>query len=209
MLFENFARWTIRLRWMVLVVAFGSVSIAPAGAKANPCLEWAVERDGVALTVQRAKGETLWQGETLAEITYWDATGAERPQPLTAGKGWTIESQSLATGCALTCRHAKLGFALRIVFAVSGDVLTVSVPAGAISETGNARLKTLRLLPRFRRGATKATRDTWSSPSSRAPCAGFATNAGRAVGEGLSEHLPTARCRCSAWFAAAAAWPAS
>ena len=81
--------------------------------------------------------------------SYWDATGAERSQPLVSANGWTIERQSLATGCQLACRQNELGFALRLIFAVSGDALTVSVPADAISENGAARLKMLRLLPRF------------------------------------------------------------
>ena len=149
MLFENLTRWTMPLRLVVSVIAFGSASIVPAWAQADSSLEWTVETDGAAMTVQRAKGEMLWRGETLAEITYWDESGAEHPQPVTAGKGWTIESQSLATGRALTYRHETLGFTLRFVFAVNGDVLTVSVPAESISESGNARLKTLRLFPRF------------------------------------------------------------
>ena len=151
----HFASWATRLKWMAFAVAFGSASLG--WAEDEQCLEWRVEADSGTLAVQRAKDNTVWQGEMLAEISYWDATGAERSQPLVSATGWTIERQSLAAGCQLACRQNELGFALRLDFAASGDVLTVSVPAVAISESGDARLKTLRLLPRF--GAARENDD--------------------------------------------------
>ncbi len=139
----------MRREWTALVAVFALVSMAWAGAPAETCLQWDVETDGAALTLQRAKGETAWHSGSLAEITYWDATGAEHSQAVTAAKGWTIEHRSVDTGRHLVLRQNELGLALRMEFVARGDVLTVSVPSAAISETGDARLKTLRLLPRF------------------------------------------------------------
>ncbi|HUT94686.1 MAG TPA: DUF5696 domain-containing protein [Thermoguttaceae bacterium] len=146
---RHFAGWATRLKWTALAVAFASASFRPASAEDEPCLKWDVQADAGRLTVEREKSATAWQGETLAEITYWDATGAEHSLRLGPAGGWTIERRPLATGCEVACRQAELGFDLRLDFTAKGDVLTASAPADAISESGDARLKTLRLLPRF------------------------------------------------------------
>ena len=112
-------------------------------------LEWEIATDSGRVTVQRAKGETVWRGETLAEITYWDAAGSEHRQTLIPDAGWTIERNATELGSRLICRQAKLGLSLVLSFSVKNDTLTVSVTAAGVTEAGGARLKTLRLLPRF------------------------------------------------------------
>ncbi len=126
-----------------------SGSFGTASAEDEGSLAWRVETDAGRLVVHRTNDPTTWQGEALAEITYWDSTGAQHSQSLTPASGWSIERQTVDRGCQLTCRQAESGFGLRIIVTEKGDVLTVSVPAAAISEGGEARLKTLRLLPRF------------------------------------------------------------
>jgi len=145
----RFTSWAVRSGRVALVVVIASVLFGPARAEDESCLQWRVGAESGRLTVRRAKSNTVWQGDTLAEIAYWDATGAVRSQPLSPAAGWTVKHQPLAAGCRLVCRQAELGFDLRVVFAASDDVLTVSVPADTVSENGDARLKTLRLLPRF------------------------------------------------------------
>lgn len=115
----------------------------------HPRLEWNVQADTGRLSVRRAKDETVWGGEMLAEVGYWDAAGAERSQPLNAANGWKLERRPAEHGCRLMGRQETLGFSIPLDFSAAGDALTVSVPAGEVVESGPARLKSLRLLPRF------------------------------------------------------------
>lgn len=117
-------------------------------AVARADVSWQLEAATGQFTVNPGSTAVTWQGERLAEIAYWDAAGAERTQALTPGD-WTIERLPGDQRVRCVCRQTKLGFALAIMFTTANDVLTVSVPAGEIRETGPARLKTLRLLPRF------------------------------------------------------------
>jgi hypothetical protein len=112
-------------------------------------LIWQIDAQTERLTVRRFEDGPEWQGDRLAEVTYWDAAGAERSQPLTRDAGWTIDCQAAANASQMVCRQGELGFSLRLSFSAAGDVLTVNVPAEDVAETGAARLKTLRLLPRF------------------------------------------------------------
>ena len=122
---------------------------AARGAETGGGLKWAVDAQTGRLTARRAEGGPQWQGDRLAEITYWDAAGADGRQAVTPNAGWTIERQRAANACRVVCRQRELGFSLRLSFTAAGDVLTASVPAAGVAETGPARLKTLRLLPRF------------------------------------------------------------
>ena len=112
-------------------------------------LKWQVETQTGEITVHRADGGPQWHGSHLAEITYWDAGGAEQHQAVRPQTGWTIQRQPIANGCQLVCRQDALQFSLSVRFSVQGDVLTADVPAAEVAEAGPARLKTLRLLPRF------------------------------------------------------------
>lgn len=128
---------------VVLVVS------GPAHARATACLRWDVSAESGRLEVGRADGDVPWQGAAPAEIASWDADGAERRQTLTSETGWTFERRPASGGWRVVCRQAELGFGVQLDLAASDDVLTVRVPGAAISETGAARLKWLRLLPRF------------------------------------------------------------
>lgn len=121
---------------------------ASAWAEEGSCLKWEVDATG-RLTVHRAEDPQAWQGERLADITYWDAAGAERSQPVTTSAGWTIDRQASGQTWRLACRQGELGLAFELTLRGKGDVLTASVPAAIVKETGKTRLKTLRLLPRF------------------------------------------------------------
>jgi len=118
-------------------------------ADRDSTLQWQVDPQSGVLRVRRTGANREWLAERLGEIAYWDQTAAQHASPLTAAAGWTFDRQPAAVGCQMTCRHAALGFSLRVDFAVDGDVLSVSVPASGIAESGPARLKSLRLLPRF------------------------------------------------------------
>lgn len=122
---------------------------APAGTADSGYLKWQVDARTGSLAARRAEDSLDWRGDRLAEVTYWDAAGVERSQPLTRDAGWTIECQATDRTAQVICRQGELGFSLRVSLSVAGDVLTVNVSAADIAETGSARLKTLRLLPRF------------------------------------------------------------
>ncbi|MEN6495579.1 MAG: DUF5696 domain-containing protein [Thermoguttaceae bacterium] len=111
-------------------------------------LKWDVDASGK-LTVSRSNDAMVWQGERLADITYWDAAGKERSQSVTPDAGWTIDREATDQGSRLTCRQKDLGFVVTLTLSGKGDVLTISTPAAGVAETGEARLKTFRLLPRF------------------------------------------------------------
>lgn len=143
------ADWAARMKWIALALAVGLGASGSARAETGTCLEWDVPTDTGRLSVRRAQGESVWRGETLAEIVYWDATGAEHSEPLNAASGWQMERRPAEHGCRLVCRQETLGFSITLDFAAADDVLTVGVPAGDVVESGPARLKTLRLLPRF------------------------------------------------------------
>lgn len=120
-----------------------------AHAADQASLKWRFNSQTTELTVRRADADLAWQGDRLAEIAYWDAAGAAKWQPVAPNTGWTFESETVDKTCWVVCRQSELGFSLKINFTAAGDMLTAAVPAAEISETGTARLKTLRLLPRF------------------------------------------------------------
>ncbi len=105
------------------------------------------------LTVRRS-GDTLnWLCDTLAIVSWWDAKGKEYSQAVAPGNGWIFKRKSIDQGYSLSCRHPRLGFSFPVIFILEKDVLTVSVPSSGILETGESRIRSLRLLPRF--GASK------------------------------------------------------
>ena len=133
-----------------LLVLFAS-SLA-ARAEDGVLLNWKLDDTAGHLTVRRAGTDLEWKGDRFAEITYWDEAGEEHSQEVVAQEGWTIEFQLADDKCEVVCRHSELGFSFRMGCSVESDVLTVRVPAATILETGTARLKVLRLLPRFGAG---------------------------------------------------------
>lgn len=135
--------------WAVAVVMVAMVSPTLARADGGGRLTWSLDAQTKSLTASLQGNAIQWQGERLAEITYWDAVGAERSEPVAPGASWTIKQEPIAAGCRLDCRQERLGLTIRLEFTAAGDVLTARVPAAGIKETGPARLKTLRLLPRF------------------------------------------------------------
>jgi len=112
-------------------------------------LKWEVDAAAGRLAVQRAEDKFEWHGEALAEVSYWDDTGRERSQAVTPANGWKLERKQTGGGWRLACRHEALGFSMALDFTAVDDVLTVGVRAADMAESGAARLKTLRLLPRF------------------------------------------------------------
>lgn len=148
-LLHHVVRWVGALRWLAVTIGIGAASVGPAWGGQGSDLRWDVKAETGQLAVQRAKDDTIWQGESLATIGYWDAAGAARSQAVSPGEGWTIERKPTERGWRLTCRQAELGISLGLSLTAKGDVLTVSLPADEVNETGKARLKTLRLLPRF------------------------------------------------------------
>lgn len=119
--------------------------------KHNPNIQLKL-KDGV-ITVSPGNGALSWKGDTIAIINWWDAQGKEQSQAVTIGNGWKTEQQSVDNGYKLMCNHPLSGFSFQIDLTVKGDVLTVSVPLTGIMEKGEARLKSIRLLPGF--GAAK------------------------------------------------------
>ncbi|MBI5685424.1 MAG: hypothetical protein HZC54_10105 [Verrucomicrobia bacterium] len=125
-----------------------TVALPARGAPGSE-LKWTADAETGRLTAQRAEEKMEWRGEALAEVGYWDAAGKERLKTLTPGDGWKMERRATDSGCRLVCRQDELGFSIALEFAAKDDVLSVVARAADVGETGVARLKTLRLLPRF------------------------------------------------------------
>ncbi len=101
------------------------------------------------LSVSRS-GDTLdWKGDTLAVITWWNADSTEFSQAVSKSTGWDIKRKSMEGGYRLTCLNSELGFSFPLEMTKNEDVLTVSIPSSEVRESGSARLKKFRLLPRF------------------------------------------------------------
>lgn len=120
---------------------------ASAGDAAT--LSWRLDAQLGRLMVTRAEAASPWQGDLLAQVTWWDGVGKEQRQAVSPASGWTIEFPPGENPSEAVCRSSDLGMTIRLTFSATGDVLTVAVPAGGMEETGAAILKTLRLLPRF------------------------------------------------------------
>jgi len=116
-----------------------------AQAADGTCLKWALDSQTGRLTAQRVEDKTEWRGEALAEVGYWDGDNKERTKLLTPGEGWKFERRANQ----IVCLQDDLGFSLALNLTAAGDVLTVGACAADVKESGAARLKTLRLLPRF------------------------------------------------------------
>lgn len=146
------------LRGFILVlagissIAFGSVDAVSASSQQgepSAAVTWKVDVPDGRLTVRRTGSSLPWHCSRLVEITFWDADGAEQRQTVTPEAGWAIESQTSADAREVICRQRDLGISLRLSFTTGDDVLTVRVPVAGVEETRAAKLKTLRLLPRF------------------------------------------------------------
>ena len=124
------------------------VLLATALAATEP-LGWSVDSATGKLSVHRVHSSVEWCGDRLGEIAYWDAAGSNRLVALTPADGWTMERHASVNGCRILCRHDKLGFVIPLNFDARGDVLKLVVRATDVKENKDARLKSLRLLPRF------------------------------------------------------------
>lgn len=143
-------RWTVLSVLLPIIAAvIVAVSGGSSSAEGTGGLKWSIDLPAGRLTVSPTSSDSPWQGATLAQITWWDGAGAEHSRALDAASGWTIEQEPLAQGHRLNCRQTELGFAILLDFTVADGVLTVTVPAAGITESGAARLRSLRLLPRF------------------------------------------------------------
>ena len=139
-------------RMITLVTAAATLAMAgtlPAQGADGKGLKWTVNAETGRLTVSRAEDKTEWRGEWPAVVTYWDAAGKEHSQAITPKEGWKMERKQTEHGCQLVCRQEALGFSVPLDFSAAGDVLTVAVRSADVTESGAARLKTLRLLRRF------------------------------------------------------------
>ena len=132
---------------MLLIVMAGlPVTVQAVG---DDTLEWTCDEQTTQLSVRRGGADLPWKSGRLAEVTYWDDSGTQKRQEVADDTGWTIEFKSDGDTRQALCRQNELGLSFQMEFSVRGDVLTVEVPAAEIAETGAARLRTLRLLPRF------------------------------------------------------------
>lgn len=145
--------WVVGRLLATLTVLAATLPTTAQSQPAGEVLNWQVDTQAGQIGVCRSDGGPQWQGSHLATIKYWDADGVERYQTVSPKTGWTIEREPLDDGCKLTCRQGALRFSFPVRISVRGDVLTINIPAADVAETGQARLKSLRLLPRF--GAAK------------------------------------------------------
>ena len=133
---------------VVAVLLFMAATLPACRADANN-LHWSVDAETGRLAVRRAEEKMEWRGETSAEIGYWGADGKPSSKAITPNEGWKIERQPTERGCRLACRQETLGFSITLDFSAAGDVLTVGARSTKMTESGAARLKSLRLLPLF------------------------------------------------------------
>ncbi|MBI5397543.1 MAG: hypothetical protein HZA91_19780 [Verrucomicrobia bacterium] len=132
-----------------LAAALFMAMMLPAWCAGGSVLKWTVDAATSRLTAHRAEETLEWRGEALAEVGYWDGDGKERSKMLTPADGWKMQRQPTERGCRLVCQQEALGLSLALDFAAAGDVLTVGARAADVAESGAARWKTLRLLPRI------------------------------------------------------------
>jgi hypothetical protein len=101
------------------------------------------------LTVHREESKLDWKGDTIVIVSWWDAKGVEQSQTVTSGNNWLAEYKSTGFNYSVKYSHKQLGFSFQILFFVHDDILLVNIPSSGITEVGEARLKSLRLLPYF------------------------------------------------------------
>ncbi len=100
------------------------------------------------------RGDTMqWQADTIAVVSWWDKQGKEHTQAVSEINGWSLEQQPIEKGYSLNYNHEQLGFSFNIELVTNDSIFIASIPSSGIKETGDARLKSIRLLPSF--GAAK------------------------------------------------------
>ncbi len=101
------------------------------------------------LTVCREGDSIDWQADTLAVLKFWDEDNKEQQQVVSRKNGWKLENTAAGQGYNISCSQAQSGISFIVRFTKKDDILTVNIPSSEIKETGKARIKSLRLLPRF------------------------------------------------------------
>jgi len=101
------------------------------------------------LAVCRDGDSIHWQANTLADLTFWDEEGKEQHQAVSNENGWKLENAKVGQGNNLSCSQAQSGISFIVRFTKKDDILTVNIPSSEMKESEKARLKSLRLLPRF------------------------------------------------------------
>lgn len=96
------------------------------------------------------RGDAMqWQADTIAVVSWWDKQGDEHTQAVSEINGWSLEQQPIEKGYSLKCNHEQSGFSFNIELVTNDSILFTSIPSSGIKETGDARLKSIRLLPHF------------------------------------------------------------
>lgn len=138
-----------RIPWIVVFGLCAGTGVRAQGGESS-ALRWSVAPESGGLTVTTPGAPVDWRSAVPAEIRYWDGGGKELAEELKPDRGWKIERlASPAGGWRLQCRKDALGIALVLNFDAQDDGLVVRVPAAELTESGPARLKSLRLLPQF------------------------------------------------------------
>jgi hypothetical protein len=107
------------------------------------------EQEDFLLTVNCERSKSDWKGDIIAVVSWWDVKGEEQSQAVTSGNNWSAELESTGLNYSILCNQKHLGFSFQIIFIVHDNILEVNIPSSGITEVGEARLKSIRLLPRF------------------------------------------------------------
>jgi hypothetical protein len=94
-----------------------------------------------------------WQADTIAVVSWWDKQGDVHKLAVSEINGWSIEQQPIEKGYSLNCSHKQSGFSLIIELVTNDSIFTANITSPGIKETGENRMKSIRLLPEF--GAAK------------------------------------------------------
>jgi len=90
-----------------------------------------------------------WDTDTLAILTWYDAQGKEQSQAVSGTGGWKIKQQTAEKGYILECSQPRVGLTFQIRLKTEGTILFADIPSSGIQETGESRMKSIRLLPGF------------------------------------------------------------
>ncbi len=104
---------------------------------------------GELLSVTRGGDTLTWNCDTLAVAGWWDEKGKKHTAPVSSGSGWIIKKGREGSGYRMECSQPQLGFSFTLLIIPKGDILEVRIPEESFLESGSARFRTLRLLPRF------------------------------------------------------------
>jgi len=136
-----------------IIICFLLVVQIACGAKDGNRIHVTLKNEVFNLSVRQEGVTQNLQADTIAIVSWWDAQDNEQSQAVSVFNGWEIEQQSVDNGYELICSQSQSGFSFQLELMTQDSVLTINIPSSGIKETGEYRLKSIRLLPHFGAGS--------------------------------------------------------